>query len=94
MAFLWENLAKQLDSIRASEPFNYGALATPSNPPSEGSREERLKAALKAVKATGNKQMIESLTAALEGREAKIDIPSIESGPQAFLNALNQKEAT
>ena len=47
--------------------------------------------ALNAIQDSGNTQMIESLNAALEGREASFDLPPIESGPQAFLKTLNQK---
>ena len=80
MGLLWENLAKQLESVRAAAPVVSADAGA--------SREARLKAALKAVDNSGNTMMIESLKAALEGREAKMDLPSVASGPAAFLETL------
>lgn len=91
MPLLWDNLAKQLESVRAGGGFDYSAWASPAAAPIQGSRDERLKMALDAIQDSGNPQMIESLNAALEGREASFDLPPIESGPQAFLKTLNQK---
>ncbi len=91
MPLLWDNLAKQLESVRAGGGFDYSAWASPAAAPIQGSRDERLKMALNAIQDSGNTQMIESLNAALEGREASFDLPPIESGPQAFLKTLNQK---
>ena len=90
MPLLWENLGNQLNSVRSTTNVDYSTWSTPSGAPDQGSREERLKKALAAVKATGNSQMIESLTAALEGREATMELPDLESGPQAFLKTMNQ----
>ena len=56
-------------------------------------REARLKAALKAVENSGNTMMIESLKAALEGREAKMELPPVSSGPAAFLESLKGQSA-
>ena len=91
MSFLWENLVRQLDSVRAPE-----YLATAVVDSTGGvSRQQRLQAALDAVKDKGNPLMIESLKAALEGREARMDIPEFPkgldsqlSGPEAYLKAI------
>ena len=91
MSFLWENLARQLDSVRAAE-----SLATAVVDSTGGvSRQERLQAALDAVKDKGNPLMIESLKAALEGREPRMDMPDFPkgldselSGPEAYLRAI------
>ena len=80
MGLLWENLAKQLESVRAAAPVVSADAGA--------SREARLKAALKAVEKSGNTMMIESLKAALEGREAKMELPPVASGPVAFLETL------
>ena len=91
MSFLWENLVRQLDSVRAPE-----YLATAVVDSTGGvSRQQRLQAALDAVKDKGNPLMIESLKAALEGREARMympefpkDLDSELSGPEAYLRAI------
>jgi len=91
MSFLWENLVRQLDSVRAPE-----YLATAVVDSTGGvSRQQRLQAALDAVKDKGNPLMIESLKAALEGREARMGIPEFPkgldsqlSGPEAYLKAI------
>ena len=92
MPLLWENLANQLNSIRASTPYTYSFNAGNAAEPDLSTRHERLKAALDAATTAGNQQMIESVKAALENREAKMELPSMESGPQAFLKALNEKK--
>lgn len=92
MPLLWDNLAAQLDSVRAGSGYDYSSWASPATAPVEGTREERLKTALEAIKDSGNSQMIESLNAALEGREASFELPALESGPQAFLKTLDQKD--
>ena len=91
MSFLWENLVRQLDSVRAPE---YLATAVVDNTGGV-SRQQRLQAALDAVKDKGNPLMIESLKAALEGREARMDMPEFPkgldselSGPEAYLKAI------
>jgi hypothetical protein len=82
MALLWENLAQQLSSVRASAP-----TASPSTAPApQGSsdnpsdRRRRLEAALKAIQDSGNTMMIESLKAAIEGREANLNFPPLPTG--------------
>ena len=82
MALLWENLAQQLSSVRASIPV----ASTQASPAPQGSgddpsnRRRRLEAALKAIEDSGNTMMIESLKAAIEGREANLNFPPLPTG--------------
>ena len=82
MALLWENLAQQLSSVRASIPV----ASTEASPAPQGSgddpsnRRRRLEAALKAIQDSGNTMMIESLKAAIEGREASLNFPPLPTG--------------
>jgi hypothetical protein len=82
MALLWENLAQQLSSVRASIPV----ASTEASPAPQGSgddpsnRRRRLEAALKAIQDSGNTMMIESLKAAIEGREANLNFPPLPTG--------------
>ena len=82
MALLWENLAQQLSSVRASIPV----ASTAASPAPQGSgddssnRRRRLEAALKAIQDSGNTMMIESLKAAIEGREANLNFPPLPTG--------------
>ena len=86
MALLWDNLAQQLSSVRAT------ASATAVVTPVAGSitsddlsdRRSRLQKALEAVKDSGNAMMIESLTAAIEGREASLNLPELPDGIAKF----------
>ena len=64
MATPWEKNDQQLDSVRSSAPD-----------PIE--RRRRLEKALAAVQESGNVMMIESLKAAIEGREATLNLPDI-----------------
>ena len=86
MALLWDNLAQQLSSVRASGSAT--AVVTPvagsgtSDDPSD--RRRRLQKALEAVKDSGNAMMIESLTAAIEGREANLNLPELPDGIARF----------
>ena len=91
MALLWENLVRQLDSVRASgqTPAAVGAV-------SSDSREQRLQKALEAIKDSGNAMMIESLKAALEGRPANLELPELPipgqngmSGPEVYLSLIH-----
>ena len=93
MALLWENLSSQLDSVRAS--IGRGSAAGSGG---EESREQRLQKALAAVKESGNSQMIESLKAALEGRQANLELPDLPvpgqtamSGPEAYLAQISDQ---
>ena len=82
MALLWDNLAQQLSSVRASIPV----ASTQAAPAPQGSgddpsnRRRRLEAALKAIEDSGNTMMIESLKAAIEGREANLNFPPLPTG--------------
>ena len=91
MPLLWENLARQLDSVRAA--------ATTTTAVTDGtggvSRQQRLQAALAAIEDKGNPLMVESLKAALEGREPRMELPELPqgldselSGPEAYLKAI------
>ena len=93
MAMLWENFARQLDSVRASgqTPAAVGAV-------SSDSREQRLQKALEAIKDSGNAMMIESLKAALEGRPANLELPDLPipgqttmSGPEEYLSQISDR---
>ena len=86
MGLLWENLSSQLDSIRSTAsvaapaitPAGGEALDDPSN------RRSRSEQALVAIKDSGNTTMIESLTAAIEGREANLNLPDLPKGLGKF----------
>ena len=86
MAPLWDNLAQQLSNVCASASAT--AVVTPvdgsgtSDDPSD--RRRRLQKALEAVKDSGNAMMIESLTAAIEGREANLNLPELPDGIARF----------
>ena len=86
MALLWDNLAQQLSSVRSSASVT--AVVTPvagsgtSDDPSD--RRRRLQKALEAIKDSGNAMMIESLTAAIEGREANLNLPELPDGIAKF----------
>ena len=86
MALLWDNLAQQLSNVRASASAT--AVVTPvdgsgtSDDPSD--RRRRLQKALEAVKNSGNAMMIESLNAAIEGREANLNLPELPDGVAKF----------
>ena len=86
MALLWDNLAQQLSNVRASASAT--AVVTPvagsgtSDDPSD--RRLRLQKALDAVKDSGNAMMIESLTAAIEGRQANLNLPELPDGVAKF----------
>ena len=85
MGLLWENLASQLDSVRSTT-----VVAAPVSPASSDSlddpanRRRRLEQALAAIKDSGNTTMIESLTAAIEGREANLNLPELPDGIGKF----------
>lgn len=91
MALLWENLTRQLDSVRAGLPDHTVVM-----PDCDETREQRLQKALAAIKDCGNPQIIESLKAAIEGRQANLDLPdlpvpgqSVMSGPEAYLAEIS-----
>ena len=86
MALLWDNLAQQLTSVRATASAT--AFVTPvavsgtTEDPSD--RRRRLQKALEAIKDSGNAMMIESLNAAIEGREANLNLPELPDGITKF----------
>ena len=85
MTLLWENLAAQLDSVRATNtvpPSSASSTVAVSDDPSD--RRLRLQKALEAIKDSGNDLMIESLTAAIEGREANLNLPELPDGIARF----------
>ncbi len=87
MALLWDNLSQQLDQVRASSTVVSTAVApsigiSVSDDPSD--RRRRLQAALEAIKDSGNAMMIESLNAAIEGRQANLDLPELPDGIVKF----------
>ena len=86
MALLWDNLAQQLDIVRATESAT--ALVTPvavlKNAEDHSDRQRRLQKALEAVKDSGNAMMIESLNAAIEGRQANLNLPELPDGIAKF----------
>ena len=82
MALLWENLAQQLTSVRSSTPIA-SPLTTPGSQSSgdnPSDRRRRLETALDAIQDSGNTMMIESLKAAIEGREANLNFPPLPGG--------------
>ena len=82
MALLWENLAQQLSSVRASMPIASPdrTIGTQGSGDDPSNRRRRLEAALKAIQDSGNTMMIESLKAAIEGREANLNFPPLPTG--------------
>lgn len=87
MALLWENLATQLDRVRATNTVSQSSVSTTTtttvaDDPSD--RRRRLETALEAIKDSGNAMMIESLTAAIEGRQANLNLPELPDGIAKF----------
>ena len=89
MGLLWENLASQLDSVRSttvvSAPMaGSGGAAAADALDDLSNRRRRLEQALAAIKDSGNTTMIESLTAAIEGRAANLNLPELPDGISKF----------
>ena len=85
MALLWENLATRLDRVRATSTVSQSSVSTTAavvDDPSD--RRRRLEAALEAIKDSGNAMMIESLKAAIEGRQANLNLPELPDGIAKF----------
>ena len=87
MALLWENLATQLDRVRATNTVSQSSVSTittttVADDPSD--RRRRLETALEAIKDSGNAMMIESLKAAIEGRQANLNLPELPDGITKF----------
>ena len=82
MALLWDNLAQQLDTVRATESATevVSPVAVPENAEDPSDRRRRLQKALEAIKDSGNAMMIESLNAAIEGRQANLKLPELPDG--------------
>jgi len=86
MGLLWENLSNQLDRVRTSTVVasSAGAAANSANVDDPSDRRRRLQKALEAIRNSGNAMMIESLTAAIEGREANLNLPELPDGIAKF----------
>ena len=86
MALLWENLAAQLDRVRSTNtvPVSGVSSSTVAVSDDTSDRRRRLQKALEAIKDSGNTMMIESLTAAIEGREANLNLPELPDGIAKF----------
>ena len=86
MALLWENLATQLDRVRATTTAPLSSTSTSSTTVADdpSDRRRRLETALEAIKDSGNAMMIESLKAAIEGRQANLNLPELPDGIAKF----------
>jgi len=86
MALLWENLATQLDRVRATTtaPLSSSSASTTAVADDPSDRRRRLETALEAIKDSGNAMMIESLKAAIEGRQANLNLPELPDGIAKF----------
>ena len=86
MALLWENLATQLDRVRATNTVSQSSVSTTTNTVADdpSDRRRRLETALEAIKDSGNAMMIESLKAAIEGRQANLNLPELPDGIAKF----------
>ena len=86
MALLWENLATQLDRVRATTTAPLSSTSTSSTAVADdpSDRRRRLETALEAIKDRGNAMMIESLKAAIEGRQANLNLPELPDGIAKF----------
>ena len=86
MALLWENLATQLERVRATTkaPLSSTSTSTTAVADDPSDRRRRLETALEAIKDSGNAMMIESLKAAIEGRQANLNLPELPDGIAKF----------
>ena len=86
MGLLWENLSNQLDRVRSTTVVaaSAGAAANSAIVDDPSDRRRRLQKALEAIRNSGNAMMIESLTAAIEGREANLNLPELPDGIAKF----------
>ena len=86
MALLWENLATPLDRVRATNtaPLSSTSTSTTAVADDPSDRRRRLETALEAIKDSGNAMMIESLKAAIEGRQANLNLPELPDGIAKF----------
>ena len=86
MALLWENLATQLDRVRATNTVSQSSVSTTTTTVADdpSDRRRRLETALEAIKDSGNAMMVESLKAAIEGRQANLNLPELPDGIAKF----------
>ena len=86
MGLLWENLSNQLDRVRSTTVVasSAGAAGINTSVDDPSDRRRRLQKALEAIQNSGNAMMIESLTAAIEGREASLSLPELPDGIAKF----------
>ena len=86
MALLWENLATQLDRVRATSTVSQSSVSTITTTVADDptDRRRRLEKALEAIKDSGNAMMVESLKAAIEGRQANLNLPELPDGIAKF----------
>ena len=86
MALLWENLATQLDRVRATNTAPLSSTSTSATAVADdpSDRRRRLETALESIKDSGNATMIESLKAAIEGRQANLNLPELPDGIAKF----------
>ena len=86
MALLWENLATQLDRVRATNTVSQSSVSTITTTVADDptDRRRRLEKALEAIKDSGNAMMVESLKAAIEGRQANLNLPELPDGIAKF----------
>lgn len=82
MALLWENFVQQLNSVRStgSDRAPIAAVAGSDSLDDPSDRRRRLEKALEAIQDSGNAMMIESLKAAIEGRQANLNLPELPDG--------------
>ena len=79
-----ENLASQLDRVVPPLWWSEPRLGIRCRLDDPSDRRRRLEKALAAIKDSGNAMMIESLTAAIEGREANLNLPELPDGIAKF----------
>ena len=86
MGLLWENLSNQLDRVRSTTVVasSAGAAGNNTSVDDPSDRRRRLQKALEAIRNSGNAMMIEALTAAIEGREANLNLPELPDGIAKF----------
>ena len=86
MGLLWENFARQMDSVRSTRTDHpsIDAFSGTDSLDEPGDRRRRLEKALEAIQGSGNAMMIESLKAAIEGRQADLNLPDLPEGIVKF----------
>ena len=86
MGLLWENFARQMDSVRSTrmDHPSFDAFSGTDSLDEPGDRRRRLEKALEAIQGSGNAMMIESLKAAIEGRQADLNLPDLPEGIAKF----------